>query len=133
MLFTINRGNVACEGGQDALVHLKSTAQAVANAGLGFAFSDGHGIMSYTEFYDDLNSLGEVDWNLISARYWNDTAEDGDRKRRRQAEFLVRDRFPLTLVSDIVVRTETMRARVEALLEDFDFKPHLTSNSNWYY
>jgi hypothetical protein len=35
MLYTINRGHVACEGGQGALAHLVSTAQTVARAGLG--------------------------------------------------------------------------------------------------
>lgn len=50
MLYTINRGNVPCEGGQDAIVHLVSTAQKVAQVGLGYVFTDGHGIMSYTDF-----------------------------------------------------------------------------------
>ncbi len=133
MLYTINRGNVACEGGQDSLIHFVSTAQAVEAAGLGFVFSDGHGIMSYTEFYDHLDQLDTVDWNIIAARYWHDTQDDGDRKRRRQAEFLVRDRFPLSLVTDIVVCTDSMRERVEELCDGTDFAPDVTTNANWYY
>jgi hypothetical protein len=133
MLYTVNRGNVACNGGQDSLVHIVSTAQKTKAAGLGFVFSDGHGIMSYTEFYDDLGQLDTVDWNVIAARYWHDTQDDGDRKRRRQAEFLVRDRFPLGLVTDIVVRTDSMRERVKELCDDTGFALKVTSNANWYY
>jgi hypothetical protein len=42
-----------------------------------------------TDFYDDLNDLKEVDWNVMTLRIWKDTNDDPDRKRRRQAEFLV--------------------------------------------
>lgn len=39
----------------------------------------------------------------MTARYWYDTDDDPDRKRRRQAEFLVHDFFPWELVSYIGV------------------------------
>jgi len=133
MLYTISRGNVPCEGGQDALVHMVSTAQAVAQAGLPFVFSDGHGIMAYTEFFDDLDEMRAVDWNVIAARYWHDTPDDGDRKRRRQAEFLVRDRFPLNLLQEIVVRSAAARDHVEALLNQANVAVPVTVNSAWYY
>jgi hypothetical protein len=133
MLFTISRGNVACDGGQDSLVHLVSTAQAVEAAGLGFTFTDGHGIMSYSDFYDDLGQLGEVDWDIMAARYWHDTATDGDRKRRRQAEFLVRDQFPWELVTDIVVRTESVRGVVSGMIGRLAHRPRVTVDQNWYY
>ena len=133
MLFTISRGNVACVGGQDSLVHLVSTAQAVAAAGLGFAFTDGHGIMNYSDFYDDLDQLDEVDWDIMGATYWHDTAADGDRKRRRQAEFLVRDRFPWRLVTDIVVRTESVRGVVGDMIRGLTHRPRVSVDQNWYY
>jgi hypothetical protein len=116
MLFTINKGNVPCEGGQGALVHLVSTVQRVVAAGLGYAFSDGHGIMAYSNFYDDVAHLGEVDWDVVGSRYWADTIEDGDRKRRKQAEFLVRDRLPLSILSGLIVRTPDRRREVETLV-----------------
>jgi hypothetical protein len=34
-------------------------------------------------------------------RYWRNTDEDGDRKRRRAAEFLVYNFFPFSLVTGI--------------------------------
>ena len=133
MLYTINRGNVPCEGGQGALVHLVSTAQKVAGAGLGYAFSDGHGIMSYSSFFDDLAHLGEVDWDVIRSTQWADTVEDGDRKRRKQAEFLVRDEFPVRLLSGVIVRTENRKAQVEGLLTRLGMNLQVVANTAWYY
>jgi len=104
MLFTIAHGNVeGFNGGQGSIANLVSTVQAVQAAGLGFVFTDGHGIMAFTDFYDDLARLDEVDWPLMSARYWADTDDDLDRKRRRQAELLVHQRFPVALIQEIGV------------------------------
>lgn len=133
MLYTINRGNVPCEGGQGALVHLVSNAQAVAAAGLGFAFSDGHGIMAYSSFYDDLAHLGEIDWDVIAAGQWADTVEDGDRKRRKQAEFLVRDRFPIALLRGAVVQTQARADQVTAIAASVGQPLRVVVRPDWYY
>ncbi len=87
MLYTISHGNVEdYEQGQEAIIYLVSTAQNVSDANLGYVFTDGHGIMGFTDFYEDLAHLGEVDWPLMNKKYWYDTVDDPDRKRRRQAE-----------------------------------------------
>lgn len=133
MLFTINKGNVPCDGGQDALVHLVSTAQAVEDEGLGFAFADGHGIMNFSNFYDDLNDLDEVDWDVMAATYWHDTADHPDRKRRRQAEFLVHKEFPWRLVTDIVVRSESAKGIVGGMISGLAHIPRVRADQSWYY
>lgn len=102
MLYAISRG--AVEGyadGQRPVIYLCSAAESVEEAGLHWVFTEGHADMDYTDFFDDLKDLDKVDWNLMGARYWRDTDEDGDRTRRRQAEFLVHEFFPWELVSYI--------------------------------
>ncbi len=69
MLYTISLGNVeGYEQGQEAVIYLVSTVQTVSNANVGHVFTDGHGIMGFTDFYDDLADLGEVDWPLMKKR-----------------------------------------------------------------
>lgn len=133
MLYTIHRGNVPCQGGQENIVHLVTTAQHVAGRGFGFAFTDGHGIMAYTQFFDDLSNLGEVDWPLMTARYWHDTDADGDRKRRRQAEFLVYCGLPWTDISHIVVRSVERQQQVSAIISSCVHKPQIVVQPSWYY
>ncbi len=112
MLFTISRGNVPSCPRQDQVIHLVLTVEQVQEAGLGFAFTDGHAIVLLTEFFDDFNDLDQVDWSLMRARYWNDTQEDGDRKRRRQAEFLVHRFVTWGLISEIAVKTKIVERTV---------------------
>lgn len=134
MLCAIWKGKVeGYAGSQSQIIHLVSTAQLVADSGLEFVFTDGHGIIAMTEFFEDLAHLDTVDWPLMKARYWRDTFEDSDRKRRRQAEFLVRDFFPWTLVHEIGVMSTSIRARVEETLGSAAHRPVVTVHSEWYY
>ena len=48
----------------------------------------------YTDFFDRLDDLDKVDWKIMKSKYWNDTDEGLDRKRRHQAEYLVHQLFP---------------------------------------
>jgi hypothetical protein len=134
MLFKISRGNVdAYTGGQEPLVHLVSTAQAVRATNLRFVFSDGHGIMMFTEFFDDLAQLDKIDWEVIKSKYWKDTADNPDRKRRRQAEFLVHEFCTWDVISEIGVMTPSMKIKVENLLVTSRYKPVVKVRAQWYY
>jgi hypothetical protein len=104
MLYAISRGGV--EGyteGQQPVIYLRSTAEMVDEAGLRWVFTEGHADMGYTDFFDDFRDLIKIDWPLMEERYWHDTDDDPDRKRRRQAEFLVHQFFPWELVSYVGV------------------------------
>lgn len=134
MLFTIHKGNV--EGynqGQETVIHLVSTAEAIEATVLAFAFTDGHAIMSYTQFSDDLENLDMVDWEIMEARYWNDTEDDNDRKRRRQAEFLVHQFCPWTLITEIGVINTTIQEQVQRILQNVNYQPPVRVYPNWYY
>lgn len=134
MLYAISRGNVkGFDGSQRSIAHMVATAQDIRAQGLDFAFTDGHGIIALTEFYNDLANLSEVDQALMTARYWADTDEDPDRKRRRQAEFLVHQRLPLELVRGIGVVGPSQKAEVEALLAEFGWDIPVAMMPRWYY
>jgi hypothetical protein len=118
MLLTLAKGNVPTySGGQDPLVYLVSSTEAAAAVGQPCLFSDGNCASPLTQFFDDLSALGSVvDWELMIAQMWANTPDDQDRMRRRMAEFLVHQRVPVDCISLIVVRHETIRRQVEAVL-----------------
>jgi len=83
MMFKLKTGRVAgYDEGQEPLIYLVSTAQAVADAGVGFAFSDGHGLAFITGWFDRLERLEAVDWGMVYQQYWSDNLNDMDRQRR---------------------------------------------------
>lgn len=134
MLYTISRGNVEnYTQGQAAVIHLVSSIENIEAEDLCFVFTDGHAVMTFTDFFDELNYLGAIDWNVMQSRYWNDTNEDNDRKRRRQAEFLVRSFFPWQLITEIGVMNYRIKTQVENILQNFTHKPSVIVRNNWYY
>ena len=134
MLYTINQGNVPnYTQGQATVIHLVSDVEDIYARGLDFVFTDGHAVMGFTDFFDDLNYLGAIDWDVMESRYWFDTNEDNDRKRRRQAEFLVRNFLPGELITEIGVINSTIKAKTENILQNFTHKPSVIVQNNWYY
>ena len=136
MLLQLKTGRVAdYNEGQEPLIYLKSTAQAVAQAGVRFVFSNGHGIAAYTDWFDDLAHLGEVDWDMVYQRYWSDNLNDMDRQRRKQAEFLIYQSCSWMLIQEIGVLNTRAKARVEEILSEFDVKqrPVVNIRAGWYY
>ncbi len=117
MLYAIHKGSVAgYEQGQEPVIYLVSTAAKVTEMGLPFVFTDGHATRDFTDFYDDLSHLDEVDWDVLVARYWFANDDDPDRSRRRQAEFLIYEMAPWGMMVGIGVKTEATKIKVEAAL-----------------
>jgi hypothetical protein len=136
MLYQLKTGRVVgYNEGQTPLIYLQSTIQAVADAGRPFVFSDGHGIAAFTNWFDDLARLDQVDWDMVYQRYWFDNVNDMDRQRRKQAEFLIHEFCPWDLIQDITVFNAAAKARVEAILNDFPAEQRKLVNVNpgWYY
>jgi len=136
MLLNLKTGRVpGYTEGQEPLVYLVTTAQAIQQSGCRFVFSDGHGLAGFTDWYDDLAQLDQVDWDIVGERYWRDTPEDNDRKRRKQAEFLVLDRLDWSLIGAIGVINNKMKAKVEAILQQHANRrlPKVVVRSDWYY
>jgi hypothetical protein len=132
MLFAISRGNVeGYTAGQQPVIYLCSSTEVVDAAKLGWAFTEGHADMDYTDFFDDFKNLAKIDWALMQEKYWRDTDEDGDRKRRRQAEFLVKDFFPWKLVEQIAVYGTTTAKMVSGILSGDH--PRVVIEQGWYY
>ena len=136
MMLQLKTGQVAgYTEGQEPLIYLVSTAQAVEQAGLDFVFSDGHGIASYTAWFDNLTDLNRVDWGMVNQRYWRRTDDDFDRQRRKQAEFLVHQTCPWSLIQEVGVINTTVKERVEAIMQSFPETYHrpVTVRHNWFY
>lgn len=136
MLLNLHTGRVAgYSGGQDPLIYLATTVQAVQAAGYQFVFSDGHGLANFTRWFDNLADLGQVDWEVVKAKFWADRPEDNDRQRRKQAEFLVWEGLDWSLIQGIGVRISTVKEQVEGILDGYPalHRPRVVVKPGLYY
>jgi hypothetical protein len=134
MLLPYKSGNVTGKPeNQDEIVYLVSSTEAVAALGLQFAFTDGHPIKEPRAFYADLQRLDQVDFSIMHSKYWNDTDQFPDRKRRRQAEFLVRHALPWHAIAVLGVRTAAMATWIQTLIAPLPHRPVCEIHPEWYY
>lgn len=134
MLLQLHTGRVEnYDEGQEPLIYAVSTVETITQAGLDFVFSDGHGIAAFTQWFDDLNDLGKVDWDTAYADYWADTVDDMDRQRRKQAEFLVHRFCPWDVINQIGVLNNALKERVERILQPNNISIPVEVRRQWYY
>lgn len=74
-----------------------------------------------------------MDWNTVYANYWADTNEDMDRQRRKQAEFLVYQSCPWDIVSSIGVLSDSVKIKVEKILNQYAMITPVQIQRQWYY
>lgn len=135
MLCAIYKGGVTGNiNTQFNIIYLVSAVEKVeSEPGCHWCFSDGHAVDKLTEFYNDTKKLANIDWGLIADWYWNDTLDDNDRVRRKQAEFLVHESFPIKCVEKIGVFSQELKIRVEAILNEYSCNIPVEVKRNWYY
>lgn len=69
----------------------------------------------------------------MESHYWNDTAEQPDRKRKRQAEFLVQEFVPWGAIERIGVIDKRIADGVTSALQNCSHRPLVVVERSWYY
>jgi len=89
----------------------------------------------FTDWFDSLQRLDAVDWDMVYQRYWSDNVNDMDRQRRKQSEFLVHQLCPWSLIQEIAVINTQVRDRVEAIQTMFPTpqRKMVKIERSWYY
>lgn len=136
MLYLIYRADseeLTYHDGQGPIVHLEADLHEVVEwAGQNdrrWAFTLSNAGANYTEFRVSLQDLNEVNWTAVAARDWRAP----DIREGKQAEFLVHDSFPFSLVSRIGVGSRQVEAQVQRILLTQAHRPPVIVEPRWYY
>ncbi|ERT04841.1 hypothetical protein M595_5204 [Lyngbya aestuarii BL J] len=100
---------------QDDIVILGIDPQLLLEANV--IFSDGNAAARETRFYRGVQMLNQLPWNVIWAKYWNDS-EDG--KRIKCAEILVYPTVAPNKIKAIFCRSEKHRNSIVAAKQKTD-------------
>lgn len=134
MLYAIKQGIVdGYTGTQNDIIYLVTRTDIIENAGNDYVFTNGHAIILWTEFYNKLSDLDQIDWEVMESNYWNDTDEHPDRKRKRQSEFLVHQFVDFSLLLGIGVRSEQMKNTVNQMLKEYHKETEVLIRPSFYY
>ena len=134
MLYLIHQGNnleLTYRGGQAPIVHLeadlhRAVGWAEANDRR-WAFTLSNAGARYFEDRSDLGGLGEINWEAVNAKDWRQCKEG------KQAEFLLEQCFPWTLVERIGVQNNAVYQQVCRDLQGTAPRPVVEIKQDWYY
>ncbi|MDI9319570.1 MAG: DUF4433 domain-containing protein [Phycisphaerales bacterium] len=92
MLYVVQNGfNMVAPTPAENIVYCITSVQKIIDLQLEFVFTDGHAVDGFSSQFTiaDIQHIDTIlDKNAINAKYWRDE-NDLDRKRRKEAEFLV--------------------------------------------
>ena len=128
MLLVIQTGWNFVEKARKAeeIVYVAIPLKKIVERGSLFYFSDGHATDSLTTFYDanDISRLPSIiDWNAIKSKFWSGDGIDTDIKRRKQAEFLVKEDVPADFIGGFVCYNDQAKSKLLSFgIEDSNIK-----------
>ncbi|MBR4836911.1 MAG: DUF4433 domain-containing protein [Bacteroidales bacterium] len=117
MLYVIQHGGNFVEKARKAeeIVYVAVSLNEVVENNFLFYFSDGHATDSLTTFYDkrSISNLPSIiDWKAVTAQYWAGDGIETDLKRRKQAEFLVKEDIPASFIIGFACYNVTSKSKL---------------------
>jgi hypothetical protein len=118
MLYVIQHGfNMVSPTDAEKIIYCVSSVQRILDLNLDFVFTDGHAVDFFSTLYypKDVRVIDAVlDLDALKAKYWKDE-NDLDRKRRKEAEFLVINDIKVSGILGYVVYNENAKKQLLAL------------------
>ena len=134
MLYNIQKGfnNVTKRNPED-IIYLITNFDTVKENKSEFVFTDGHTYHSLSQFFNQEIDFKEVDWKTVNLVKWNDTEDDPDRKRKKQAEFLIHNEVPISMISAIVVFNENAKTNILTKIAENNIECNVIVKPSLYY
>jgi hypothetical protein len=143
MLFKLHRPDtpeITYRGGQGPIVHLEAdlgTVVAWANQQQRcWAFSLSNAGAFYTQFRNSQNDLHHIDWDAVASNNFSAgsyTPSGNQVKEGKQAEFLLHNDFPWSLVQRIGVASQSIAIQAQAAIANAAHSPQISVQPSWYF
>jgi len=133
MLYCIANGYDVPKVNQENIIYLVSSIEKLIESKIKFVFTDGHSYAAFTRFFNDKKDLREIDWDTVYSKRWNNTQDDSDRKRRKEAECLVYQELRIDNILAIVVYNQNANNYISNVLNRNRLNIPVKIKPAWYY
>lgn len=115
MLYVIQKGfNMVKPTPPEEIVYCITSINSILAQKLQYIFTDGHAVDSYSSQYSnsDIEELDKIiDWAAVKDKYWKEE-NDLDKKRRKEAEFLILGDIPSSCILGFAVYNENAKSKL---------------------
>jgi len=132
MLYRIQKGFRVTKRPPEDIIYLVFKLDEIIEL-VEYVFTDGHGYASMSNWFEDIDSLDFLDNEYIKRLRWENTDEDPDRKRRKQAEFWIKQPLSIDLITGIATFNEVCNERLSELVNKYQRNITVKTKPNFYY
>lgn len=137
LIYQANHPELDYRGGQGPIIHLEANLQETVawaeEQGHRWAFTQSNAGSYFFEDHADLAHLGKIDWNAVQNDGWGYRGVPQSVREGKQAEFLVENSFPWSLISRIGVNSRPIYDKVRETISDATHQPTVEIRNDWYY
>lgn len=134
MLYVIKNGyNFVKKTRQSEIVYLVVPYSKVLEHGLKWFFTDGNARDYSSQHFSSESDFGKLDWDTIMSQDWANSEDDRDRKRRKQAEFLIYQHVPASCFSHIIAYDSKTANIVASLVKQLGLNVTVKASPKHYY
>ena len=139
IIWYANHPNLVYRGGQGPIIHLEAdlfkAIEWAEENNHPWAFCLGNARAAYASFRSSVNELSEINWQAVVARDFRNP----DTKEAKQAEFLLKNKFPWDLIERIgyldkpLLPPSGVLASITDALKGAAHRPVVEKCNDWYY
>jgi hypothetical protein len=134
MLYNIKNGyQGVTRRSQDEIIYIVTSFDKVKEFRVPYVYFDGHGYHHLSQVFNNEEGLAYIDWQTVGASKWFDSEDDPDRKRRKQAEFLIYQSLPFQAIFAIATYSDRTKIVVEKMTRDVNKELKIIVKEQWYY
>lgn len=115
------------------IVILVSSLRAFQEAGVQAVFTDRHAYLRAAQFFNSLDSLGEIDWEILQQKDFRRDPDDPEKTDRYQAESLIHRHLPVERLTGIVCHGENEKRTLNRRREELAVQLKIVAQPSWYF
>ena len=133
MLYNINTGYGITRRLKSEIIFLVTTIHHLIKHNHKFLFTDRHALLAAAQFFDDLNYLDRIDWDILQQRDFKRDPNDPGKLERYQAEVLVHREVPLSGLLGFACYDGQVEAEINEALAMRNINLPVRVRPNWYF
>jgi hypothetical protein len=98
-----------------------------------FVFTNQHAYAIDTEFYNDVQYLDEIDWQLLQRRDFKTDDSDPGKQLRYQAEALIHGHVPLNAILGIACVNDAVKGILDPIIKKRGIELIVKATPKWYF
>jgi hypothetical protein len=115
------------------IVILVSSLRSLQDSGIQAVFTDRHAYLKMAQFYNSLDRLDEIDWEILRQQDFRRDPDDPEKTDRYQAEALIHRHLPVELLAGIVCYGENEKRTIARQQEELGMQLNIVAQPSWYF